>query len=75
MPGWLARRKPAQPNMKMVTAPIIADDVVVGTAQVSKKGDSLAGAGPDFNAADVRRVKEYFESKAGFILAARPPQF
>lgn len=68
-------RETAQPIMKMVTAPIIADDVVVGIAQVSKKGDSLAGAGPDFSAADVRRVKEYFESKAGFILAARPPQF
>lgn len=68
-------REKAQPIMKMVTVPIIANEVVVGIAQVSKKGDSLAGAGPDFSPADVRKVNEYFETKAGFILAARPPQF
>jgi len=68
-------RETPQPIMKMVTVPIMVDDVVVGVAQVSKKGDTLGGAGPDFSAADVRRVKEYFETKAGFILAARPPQF
>jgi hypothetical protein len=64
-----------QPIMKMVTVPIIADGQVIGVAQVSKKGDSLAEAGPDFNAADVRRVSEYFESKASFLVAARPDRF
>lgn len=68
-------REKAQPIMKMVTVPIIVDNAVVAVAQVSKKGDTLAGAGPDFGPADVRRVKEYFETKAAFILAARPPQF
>lgn len=64
-----------QPIMKMVTVPILASGVVIGVAQVSKKGDSLAEAGPDFNATDVRKVAEYFESKAGFLLAGRPERF
>ena len=63
------------PIMKMVTVPIIADGQIVGVAQVSKKGDTLSDAGPDFNSADVRKVSEYFESKAGFLLAARPDRF
>ncbi len=64
-----------QPIMKMVTVPIISNGQAIGVAQVSKKGDTLAEAGADFNAADVRRVTEYFESKADFLVAARPERF
>jgi hypothetical protein len=64
-----------QPIMKMVTVPIISNGQVIGVAQVSKKGDNLMEAGPDFSAADVRKVSEFFESKAGFLLAARPDRF
>ena len=64
-----------RPIMKMVTVPIVSDGQVIGVAQVSKKGDTLAAAGPDFNAADVRKVAEYFESKAGFLRAGRPERF
>ena len=60
-----------QPIMKMVTVPIVTNGQVIGVAQVSMKGDSLAEAGPDFNAADVRKVTEYFESKAELLLLAR----
>jgi hypothetical protein len=63
------------PIMKMVTVPIISKGQVIGVAQVSKKGDTLTEAGPDFNAADVRKVSEYFESKADFLLAARHDRF
>lgn len=63
------------PIMKMVTVPIISNGQIVGIAQVSKKGDTLTEAGPDFNAADVRRVNEFFESKADFLLAGRPDRF
>jgi hypothetical protein len=63
------------PIMKMVTVPIISRGQIVGVAQVSKKGDTLTDAGPDFNNADVRKVSEYFESKADFLLAARPDRF
>jgi hypothetical protein len=64
-----------QPIMKMVTVPIITNGQVVGIAQVSKKGDTLTDAGPDFSAADVRKVNDYFDSKAYFLLAARPDRF
>ncbi len=63
------------PIMKMVTVPIIALGQVIGIAQVSKKGDNLMEAGPDFSNADVRKVTEYFDSKADFLLAARPERF
>lgn len=63
------------PIMKMVTVPIIALGQVIGIAQVSKKGDNLMEAGPDFSQADVRKVTEYFDSMAGFLLAARPERF
>ena len=63
------------PIMKMVTVPIVSNGQVIGVAQVSKKGDTLTDAGPDFTAADVRKVSEYFESKAEFLLAARPERF
>jgi hypothetical protein len=64
-----------QPIMKMVTVPIVTNGAVIGVAQVSKKGDTLTDAGPDFNSGDVRKVSEYFESKAEFLLAARPDRF
>lgn len=63
------------PIMKMITVPIIADGIIVGVAQVSKKGENLMEAGPDFTSADVRKVVEYFESKASFLLGARPERF
>ncbi len=64
-----------RPIMKMVTVPIVAGGQIVGVAQVSKKGDNLAEAGPDFSAADVRAVAQYFDTKASFLLAARPDRF
>lgn len=64
-----------QPIMKMVTVPILAQGQIIGVAQVSKKGDTLTDAGPDFNSADVRKVSEYFESIGDFLLTARPERF
>ena len=64
-----------QPIMKMVTVPILAGGQVIGVAQVSKKGDNLVEAGPDFTISDVRKVVEYFGSTAGFLLAGRPDRF
>lgn len=64
-----------QPIMKMVTVPIVADNVVIGVAQVSKKGETLAAAGADFSAQDIHRVISYFDGVARFLLAARPERF
>jgi hypothetical protein len=68
------RDKPA-PIQKMVTVPILAEGNPVGVAQISRKGDSSAAAGPDFSPADVKRAQDLFEAVAPFLAEARPERF
>lgn len=63
------------PIMKMVTVPIVHDGKVIGVAEVSKKGENLAQAGPDFTVADIRKASDYFSSKAAFLAVAIPERF
>ena len=65
----------SEPIMKMVTVPILSGGQVIGVAEVSKKAETLAAAGADFGQADIHRAMEYFDSKARFLLAARPDRF
>jgi len=41
---------------KMISAPILSGDKVVGVIQVSRKGPDAKNAGPDFDADDLGRV-------------------
>jgi hypothetical protein len=41
---------------KIISAPILSDGKVVGVLQVSRKGENLAGAGPDFVSDDMAKV-------------------
>lgn len=41
---------------KMISAPILSGDKVVGVIQVSRKGPDPKNAGPDFDAGDLGRV-------------------
>jgi hypothetical protein len=41
---------------KMISAPILSGDKVVGVIQVSRKGPNLSIAGPDFSADDLGKV-------------------
>jgi len=41
---------------KMVSAPILSGDKVVGVIQVSRKGPDAMNAGPDFDAEDLGRI-------------------
>lgn len=41
---------------KMMTAPVIAAEKVVGVIQISRKGPTLIGAGPDFVSADLQKL-------------------
>jgi GAF domain-containing protein len=41
---------------KIISAPILNDGKVVGVMQISRKGASAAGAGPDFTSDDLGRV-------------------
>ncbi len=68
------RDKPA-PIQKMVTVPILRRGDVVGVAQISRKGENAAAAGPDFSPADVRKAEDLFEAVAPYLLAARPEKF
>ena len=63
------------PIQKMITVPILHDGDAVGVAQVSRKGETAAEAGPDFSSTDVRRAQEVFEVVARYLVRARPDRF
>jgi len=63
------------PIQKMITVPILFRGQPLGVAQISRKGETPAEAGPDFTPADVRRAQEIFEGVARFFAEARPPKF
>jgi len=46
----------SQPIQKIMSAPIVADGHVLGVIQVSRKGKSLAAAGPDFSPKDLSEL-------------------
>jgi hypothetical protein len=46
----------AEAIQKIISAPILSDGRVVGIIQVSRKGTSLAAAGPDFTPTDLGQI-------------------
>jgi hypothetical protein len=68
------RDRPA-PIQKMITVPILMNGDAVGVAQVSRKGETPAEAGPDFSGSDVKKAQEIFQAIAPYLYGARPPQF
>lgn len=68
------RDKPA-PIQKMITVPMLRHGDAVGVAQISRKGDSPAAAGPDFAPSDVRKAEDLFEAVAPYLMDARPEKF
>jgi len=67
--------RPAVPIQKMITVPILLRGEVVGVAQVSRKGDSPAEAGPDFTQADVAKAQNLFSKISPYLVEARPERF
>jgi hypothetical protein len=65
------RDKPA-PIQKMVTTPLMVGGHLVGVAEVSRKGETVRDAGPDFTPADLRRAQEIFDGVAPFLAGVRP---
>lgn len=47
---------PSQAIQKLISAPILSGEKVVGVIQVSRKGASSRAAGPDFSAEDLGRI-------------------
>lgn len=54
--GVKAATTTGQSIQKIVSAPILNDGKVVGVIQISRKGESVAGAGADFTADDLGKV-------------------
>ncbi len=63
------------PIQKMITVPILYKDSAVGIAQISRKGETAAQAGPDFTDADVKRAEAFFREVAPYLWQARPDRF
>jgi hypothetical protein len=63
------------PIQKMVTTPLVASGHAVGVAEISRKGETVRDAGPDFTPADLRRAQEIFDGIAPFLADARPKDF
>jgi hypothetical protein len=63
------------PIQKMITVPILNQGNAVGVAQISRKGETPAAAGPDFGQADVRKAEQIFEAVAPHLVVARPERF
>ena len=63
------------PIQKMITVPILLKGESVGVAQISRKGETPADAGPDFSGADVKKAQEMFEMVAPYLAGARPDRY
>jgi hypothetical protein len=68
-------RDRAVPIQKMITVPILQGDDAIGVAQISRKGETPAEAGPDFTPADVRKAQDIFQAIARLLMQARPERF
>lgn len=66
-----------EPIQKMVTVPIMQRSTgqAVGIAQISKKGATVADAGADFTATDVRRAQDFFAAFGEALIQGRPERF
>jgi hypothetical protein len=63
------------PIQKMITVPILFQGEAIGVAQISRKGESPAEAGPDFTSADVKRAQDIFQTVAPYLHSARPERY
>jgi len=60
-------RNPGEMIQKIMSAPVLSGDKVVGVVQISRKGHSTADAGPDFTQHDLRQLIGLSEPLARFI--------
>jgi hypothetical protein len=68
-------RDRAAPIQKMISVAVQHEGRSVGVAQISRKGQSPAEAGPDFTAADVKKAEQTFGAVARYLVAGRPDRF
>ena len=68
-------RDRAVPIQKMITVPILDHGEAKGIAQVSRKGETAAEAGPDFTQQDVNKAQDIFASVGPLLVKALPDKF
>lgn len=60
-------RHPDEAIQKIMSAPILRGDVVIGVAQICRKGASLVGAGPDFTSRDLSELNGINQALGRFL--------
>lgn len=63
------------PIQKMITVPIVSGTDPLGVAQISRKGETPAEAGPDFSGSDVQKAQEIFRTVGPILESVRPEKF
>jgi GAF domain-containing protein len=65
-------RRPEESIQKILSAPIVRENRVIGVLQLCRKGISQLDAGPDFSTRDVAEVKNLGDLLARFLTLCRP---
>ena len=60
-------RRYEEPIQKILSAPIVRDNRVIGVVQLCRKGTSPMNAGPDFTASDLNEMKNLGDALARFL--------
>ena len=64
-------RRSEEAIQKILSAPIVRDNRVIGVLQICRKGISALDAGPDFTASDLAEVKGLGDLLARFLACGR----
>ena len=56
---------------KLISAPIVREDEVVGVVQISRKGETSQDCGPDFNPGDLKALRGLNDLLARFLAVAQ----
>ena len=65
----------SQRQINGLSLAILHDGEAVGVAQISRKGEGPAEAGPDFTAGDLKKAQDLFEEVGPYLVATRPDRF
>jgi len=64
-------RHPDEAIQKIMSAPILREDAVIGVAQICRKGASPMTAGPDFNSRDLSELNGINQALSRFLALCR----
>jgi hypothetical protein len=70
--GFPLGRRSEEAIQKIVSAPIVRDNRVIGVVQLCRKGISPMDAGPDFTASDLAELRSLDDLIARFLAFSRP---